>query len=346
MKHLYEINDWEKFLDGNLEIAQKVDGTNLNVVYKNNKLLWYGREGKKELDLIQRTVLSLYEDAINYLEDKVKKVLIQDNQYLSFEFFPSFIDPIIPVLIKPKNNLILLYSKNLDKTIPELAEILNVTPQPVIFRGKLTEKQKEIIKSRKYTLESIRELNPNFEFVINPLIIEGLIITNLDENKTYKMTDLNFTEKVKTKKQNKDYEYDEYYKIIMNIILNDFNVDIPKNYEYTPENYLNVLFNNIQNQKDYLILKYSNKFKKFDNGNKFKVPFAEINWKLIPKFLHKEMINFPWFKDFVRITLINLYKERKRETSNLKKDDIKKLNDISKKLLNKSRLYLFLEGKI
>lgn len=106
------------------------------------------------LNLVDLAIQNYYNPAIkffNSLDERVKG-LLNHKWYFCFEFFPDQSPANIEYDKIPKNNLVLTtISKNgkFDITIEELdeyARLFNVDPLPIVFQGKLNERQIEAIK--------------------------------------------------------------------------------------------------------------------------------------------------------------------------------------------------------
>ena len=159
MKHLRDVSNAESLLNGEVELFQKVDGANLNLKRVGGKIKYYGREWRNEIDLIKRTTMDFYEEGIEYLESQDLS-FVKEGDFIEFEYFGSRVTPVIKVTRKPKNNLIVLRSSFGNEEV--VAKKLNVDPNPMIFKGHLNDKQKEIILSGKFTKEEIPYFNPNY----------------------------------------------------------------------------------------------------------------------------------------------------------------------------------------
>ena len=323
MKHLTDLKNPEEFLEDKVRVTQKIDGTALIVRMTDDGVRYYSREGKGEIDPIKRTVTNIYEDLIEHLESQDLSFLSEGDE-LDFEGFPDEIDPIIPIQKEPKNKLVLLNASSGDPS--KIAKKIDVEPPPVIFEGKLDKKQKEILLNNQITPQTIKNyFNGTFEPLINESQMEGVVIENLSSGKAAKATDPSFTDEIK-QKQNADKELkDEYFQLLTNIVVN-FEISVPKDYHYTPENYLKVMFDNIRNQMDE-IFQHKEKFKKFDYGAQFELKGIDFNWRRVPKKISKIMQDEPWFKDLVRMLILNHSKKRKKATKAIPKEYMKIINN-------------------
>lgn len=341
MKHFYDVKNNEELLDGEVTISQKIDGAALKAVFSDGKIKYYARDGKTEIDLIKRTTMDFYEEGISFLDVMAPKVLKSEGQKLEFEYFPTRVRPVVPIIRRPKNNLVLLSTEKVPGKPEDIAKKLNVEAPPIIFKGKLNKEQKDVILSGSVTIAELRVFNKNFSPLINPEVSEGIVIYCSKDKQLYKVTDKNFTQTIKDKKaeKNKDLET-EYYKILSSIIL-AFNIDIPVSYKYSPENYLDVMFSNIEKQQSKIIGKYCDKFRKFDGGKMFEQDFLNMNMTLVPQSLKANISKYPWFKEFVRLMIVNYSKKKMRANYMFPREVLDDLNSKIAKLVENNCKSLF-----
>lgn len=306
MKHLVD----NSLLDNELAIYQKVDGCSIFVEKKNNKLYFYNRDKRQKIDIIMRTYMDIYEDAIEFFENNINK--IPNDIVLQFEYFPSNIDPIIPMELFPWNNLVLLTDIEIN---------LDVEKTPVIFKGKLNNHQKEYLINRELSPNILKELF-DYDCLINKNILEGIVLKI--NNDFYKIVNAEYTKIIKSKKSfKKDMSYDIE---LINFIINDFNLIIPNDYYFTSRNFLRLIEYNLINNHE-KILEVNYKFEKYNNSQ-------NNMFKLNTKFISNDLINIldsNWKIDLFRFCLIHLSREKKRTT--------KLIDKSMKELLNKKMNY-------
>lgn len=157
LEHLHDTRSkkGDEFLDhllnDEIDVNIKIDQAAFVVKKQDGNVKFYGREGREEITKIKRSIMDIYEDAIKHIEQKAKK--LPDNTEVYLELFHDKLKTIVQYKTKPKNNLIISYIKKDGKILNpndpfnyKVAELLDVAPPPVIFSGKLNEKQKTLIK--------------------------------------------------------------------------------------------------------------------------------------------------------------------------------------------------------
>jgi hypothetical protein len=131
---------------------------------------------------------------LHQLPDYVTNLLSQ-SWWFCFEYFPDLQPAHIEYKKLPKNNLILTcivkgtkYKYNYNEII-EYAKLFNVDPLPVIFRGKLNEKQLEIINLFLHTSEKDLDFvfgEDNFAYffykILNPKMENSFLMDKFNDN--------------------------------------------------------------------------------------------------------------------------------------------------------------------
>ena len=341
MKHFNTLKEYSEFLNSDISISQKIDGSAIIIKKIKGEIKFFTRENAKEISKIYLMASTFYKPAIEYFlnNKKVKKYLdsYHDNAELHFEYFPKSIKPIIPIINSPKNNLVLLFTKNIRSSVKAIADQLDVTGPPLIFKGKLTEDQKQLLLSGEMNNRILKKLNPKFVPIINPDIIEGIVLS--DGKNVYKITDKLFTDKILSKKSDDSVGAPkEYLNIIKQIAISfcDY-IEIPANYKFTQDNLIELLLSTIIREKDNIITKNNSKFDKYKNKD-FSVEFTDIDWPSFPSSLVTLMKKYPWFKDVVRTILLNYSKHRKRAIPGIEKEINSKFIDKLQLLMKEERL--------
>lgn len=301
MKYITDIPNWERLLEEPLVISQKVDGSALIARFENGKVRFFNRNGR-ELDSIFRTTSDLFEPAIEYLEPRLSNFLKFNQEEIRFEYFSPNIKPIIQIVSRPLNNLVLLET-NLTNIGPiKLAHKLGVTPPPIIFKGKLNSYEQNLLLTGEMDLDILHRLNPNFVPIINPNVIEGIVIQT--PRGTFKATTKLFKELFKSKIAYSELATYEYRKLL-NKLATGFEIqNIPSDYDFTEKSYLKLIWQNIIENTIYIIQDNEETFKRlFNDGKGFQVAFSDFNWNKVPDVIRTISQQKPWFKDFVRLVI-------------------------------------------
>jgi cytidyltransferase-like protein len=245
ISHLYDLYNKkgkefiEELFNNFVTVNEKMDGSAF--VFERDretgKFIFYKRDQRTPITLVDRTLMKYYEKPIQYIESLPPRVIkeIPRGWVFGLEYFANSAPVEIVYDEIPKNNLILSYVHKKDSngkikgTIQEKenldtwADLLGIERPPIIFQGYLTDSQKERImeflrtpfedlleeyKTRSFVAFIIGVLNPdlkktalNFD-IEKP--IEGIVFRFGDENSDKepvlsKMVDPIFTEMAKNK---------------------------------------------------------------------------------------------------------------------------------------------------
>jgi cytidyltransferase-like protein len=245
ISHLYDLYNKkgkefiEELFNNFVTVNEKMDGSAF--VFERDretgKFIFYKRDQRTPITLVDRTLMKYYEKPIQYIESLPPDVIkeIPRGWRFGLEYFANNAPVEIVYDEIPKNNLILSYVHKKDPngkikgTIQEKenldtwADLLGIERPPIIFQGYLTDSQKERImeflrtpfedlleeyKTRSFVAFIIGVLNPdlkktalNFD-IEKP--IEGIVFRFGDENSDKepvlsKMVDPIFTEMAKNK---------------------------------------------------------------------------------------------------------------------------------------------------
>jgi len=207
MIHLREIKDkkGQEFIDNLLNqyviVAEKLDGMRFSLQKdENGNIQYFKRDGKNPISKIDRTLMKVFEDAINHIESLDEKILdkIPDDYHFGFEYFYDKKPVNITYDRLPKNKLVLTDiqvrefaqkpKKIIDdpKILIEWANDLNVEEPPVLFQGKLNKQQKTQINE--FLNTPINKLEEYFS--TNSFVRYILSILNPDLKRTALMEDL------------------------------------------------------------------------------------------------------------------------------------------------------------
>jgi len=142
-----------------LTVTEKLSGSSFSFERDNNQIKFY-KANDKSINLIDRTLMVYYESAISYIKKATSGIIttIPDNWRFCFQYFVHNEPGVIQYDNLPKNNLVLTHiqiksaSGKIGKIIEDprvindWANVLNVTPLLPIFKGYLTDIQKQKIR--------------------------------------------------------------------------------------------------------------------------------------------------------------------------------------------------------
>lgn len=333
---------WVNYVNGNWLIRPK----NLN---------------QNPLNLIDLAVQKYYKYAYAYLLSLPDEVtnLLRPNHYYCFEYFPDQQPANIKYTKIPKNHLILTcickykkhYTYNIDE-IKTFAKLFDVDTLPIIYKGKLNEKQLEAInyflhtnkkdlslflKEKTFAGFFYKLLNPNLnnsflnnEFVDN---LEKMIIRFTKSNKEYTCEILN---PLYTKMELKtDSEYADVYSLLLfnflqflyTIDINNINID-GNSRELIYINLMCKLYNMYIEKYKQNIIDFKFNTPDFFSADKFK-----INTKLIKNETTKEYINqHNKLEYLLKIVLSSFQKQHKKTIGIINEITLNHLNDMIKKI--------------
>jgi hypothetical protein len=149
------------------------------------------------LNFVDLAIQKFYGFIFSYLHSLPDYVtnLLSTNWWFCFEYFPDLQPAHIEYKKLPKNNLILScivkgtrYKYNFSE-IEEYAKLFDVDPLPVIFKGKLNDKQLEVINLFLHTSENDLEYvfgEDNFAYffykILNPQLDNSFLMDDFNEN--------------------------------------------------------------------------------------------------------------------------------------------------------------------
>jgi len=171
------INDFQQMLEHSCVVTEKLQASNFHVQKTNSGFNHYKSGGKNPMNLVDRTIVRYYENAIshfNALEDAGKKEMPLDWKF-GFDYMIDSKTVNIKYDRIPKNNLMLTHIQILNpvdetlikkvirdpKILNKWADILEVQRPQVLHQGKLTDLQKEELTKLMSVSES--EYSENFK---------------------------------------------------------------------------------------------------------------------------------------------------------------------------------------
>lgn len=242
--------EWEvldRLMDEDVLVTIKVDSAALVVLNDRGTLRFFNRGAQKEITMIERSAMNVFEEVITHIEKRDWKKLPSGVMFF-LEYFNDQLKPLITYSSRPKNNMILLYGKKGgsilradDPILTKAATILDVAAPPIIHQGKLNSKQKELLRTfvrtdaderkQKFGLDNFRDMilkmfgvNPSHNWLVKDGLEGVVIIFGKDKNPTqFKVVDPAFTSRIKAKQV--DNKKVEDYRRLVNNVFWDFVTD-------------------------------------------------------------------------------------------------------------------------
>lgn len=188
----------ESLKDKELLIYEDIQGAQIFVRWNGAKFVIKPKSiNNTELNFVDLAIQKFYNYVFVYLSQLPDYVtnLLSTNWWFCFEYFPDLQPAHIEYKKLPLNNLILTcivkgtkYKYNFDEIV-EYSKLFNVDSLPVIFRGKLNEKQLEIINLFLHTSEKDLDYvfgENNFAYffykILNPNLDNSFLMTNFNDN--------------------------------------------------------------------------------------------------------------------------------------------------------------------
>ena len=144
----------EKFLSEEITVTEKLDTYRILFEKQDNNLVFFKKDNTK-LNLIERTLTNVWEDAIIELTTIVGDTLLPENMRfgvaytpvekpirISYSKIPKYI--LTDVTLRKDDKVVEVYEYD---EVTKWAGILSMGRPPIIFQGKLSEDQKNILKN-------------------------------------------------------------------------------------------------------------------------------------------------------------------------------------------------------
>jgi len=181
-----------------LLIYEDIQGSRIFVRWNGDKFIIKPKSiNNTELNFVDLAIQKFYNAAFQYLHSLPDYItnLLSNTWWFCFEYFPDNQPAHIEYKKLPKNNLILTcivkgtkYKYNYSEIV-EYSKLFNVDSLPIIFRGKLNEKQLEIISLFLHTSEKDLEFvfdENNFAYffykILNPKIENSFLMDDFNDN--------------------------------------------------------------------------------------------------------------------------------------------------------------------
>jgi hypothetical protein len=370
LKRIENESDLNAIFNKEIVVFEDIQGSKLYVKWDGENFIIKPKTLHGEpITIVDLATQKYYNKAINFfynLSDRVKS-LMPKKWHFVFEYFPDEEPANIKYDKVPKNNLILTGICKKDKfdyTIEELIEFANLFDTdylPVIFKGRLNEKQKTAIKyflnTSKDDLEYVFGEN-NFAFffykLLNPLYdnsflmdsdfqdnLQKIIIRVEDKRKGFEILNPLYSRM----SVNNTTEFAEIYSLILLNFLDFCQIvkldNIPLNgtrRDVVYINFISSLFNIYIKETEEDIKEFDISIPEFFNKDKFK-----INKKLITNKLTTNYIDNDEKVEYVFKVVLGSFRERRKKsigifndnTLELFNDLVDEINEIIDNHLNK-----------
>lgn len=359
-------NDFIQLLENECIVSEKIQASSFHVQNTIDGFIYYKSGNKEPMNIIDRTIVSFYENAINYFKslDNQKSNKMPTNWKFGFDYITNNKPIDIEYDRIPKNNLILTHIQvisNNDKTqikkvirdpkvLNTWADYLNVERPPIIFEGKLSQDQiNEIInlmeisdqdynqkfKDNTFTKDVYKLFNQSYnkstlqDSLDKP--IDSIVINfKLDNNlKSFKLGQEGSTKEDRTISDLYQIIVLDMVEFLLNINYKDYK--IKGNDEN--EKYLNLIcdiFNQFinENSAKYIGL----------NFNSFEFVIDKEEFSINSKFIENQetlrLIENEIIAELFKIMLSTFRNNKKKETSLLTKEVIDQINTIIKNIQN------------
>tara|TARA_Y100000389_G_scaffold182303_1_gene198797 strand:+ start:2427 stop:5774 length:3348 start_codon:yes stop_codon:yes gene_type:complete len=366
----------KRLFDSYVIVTEQINGSRFLFQKQFDDTITYYKKDGEVINYIDRSLMSFYEKAINYIES-INPIIIEDipdNWTFGFQYFPSMSPIKIAYDKLPKNNLVLtdisirneagrvIKVINDTKILNDWSKKLGVQEPPVIFEGLLSSEQKDKIREfLKYNETDLDKLFKTKSFsryiisILNPSLSNTALSNSLDKDidaitfkfiKTgtsdtfsAKMIDPVFHYSLKNLKSKKERISNDMYQIAM--------LDIV---EFIEQYDLSKIALTTDTQEERFVELISALFNEYvsHNGHKYvginfdtpefaKRPEFALNVKFIRNERTKEIIRNDYMCNLFKIMLSSFRKYRKNATNILTDTIIKSINEIVDKLENKVR---------
>lgn len=344
-------------------IYEEVQGSKLWCNFVNgNWILRPKNINQNPINLIDLAMQKYYKWAWAYLLSLPDEVtdLLRPNMYFCFEYFPDEQPAHIKYERMPQNHLILTcickYGKTYSYNVEELniyADLLGVETLPIIYKGKLSDKQLKAINFFLNTSEKDLQLffkESNFaEFfykILNPFVqnsylktqgfqnnLEKIIIRYVNSNEESTLEILNpLYQKMILKS---DTEYSEVYSILLfNFMQWILTVDLDQieiNGTTREMVYINLickLYNMYIQKYEKNIIDFIFVVPQFFNTNKFRINQALIKNQTTIDYINKH----PKLEYVLKILLASFQKQHKKQIGIINDIALENLNTLSRKI--------------
>lgn len=326
-----------RLLNDEVDVNIKIDQAAFVVKKQNDQVKFFGREGREEITKIKRSTMDIYEDAIRHIEQKAK--LLPNNTEVYLELFHDKLKTIVQYKTKPKNNLIISYIKKDGKILNpndefnyKVAELLDVAPPPVIFSGRLNEKQKTLIKD--FIISSDEERKQKYgktkfvDFIMSLFVTpselkwlqeggyEGVVFYFKNNAYSAKIVDPMFTAK---KQEQSGDEIDEFRKKLLDFVYTYLKTDledVAEKFVKSPDikTTEDVFISFISELTRYMVNKHHTELQQLDKYEQEQKSrrFSNLTYSLLPPYMKQLAQKHWWVEELFAILTNMLQKEKSR----------------------------------
>jgi hypothetical protein len=357
---------YHSFFANNILVHNSVFSVQQN---ESGKLDFFKRDDRQPISQLDRTILSLYEPPIEFIENRLGNEKLPTNLRFGFEYFQNKKPVSIAYDTLPKNRLVLTHMKEFDSNgkvqkfiddpaiLKKWATKFDVEEPFIIFNGKLSEKQKlqlidflntpfgdlvDKFKTMSFTRFIISILNPKLnKTALNDTLdkpIEGLVFKFNDGEFLGKVVDPLFTQMAKDKAKQRIENTDgaeEFSAVLYTFITWIEEKNKLKNIKISgsseEERYIDLISELVTSFiADNKVFLKSLNIKKQDYA---KAPEFDLNTKFLK---NPDIVQFiknnKDSEDIYRIILTSFRKVRKRTTNKIDENLIKQMNLVIRKI--------------
>jgi len=357
----------DSLLNNKCLILEKIEASSFHVKREGSDFLYYKSGSKQKMDLVDRTIVRYYENAIRHFKS-VSEENVKDMPFdwkFGFDYLADNKTINVEYDILPKSNLMLTHIQVMQpsnpnkvkkvirdtKVLEKWAEKLGVAAPPVLFEGVLGSGQKDSLK--KLLSMSVNEFEQTFEDKDKPSFTRTIYgIFNENKKQSALMNDLSkdvagFVISFHDGKELKSFKLEKFNKpevedrkpsdmyqitildIVEHLTNYDFN-GIKLESETTDRRYLELMSAVFNNYIESNATKYIGA--KFDSADFSESPMFELNHKFIQNEKTLTLVQDKILSELFKITLGSFRKKRNRETDIINKDLMNQINEIIEKI--------------
>ena len=324
-------------LNDTVVINIKVDQSAFVLRKQDGNITYHGREGRGDINKIKRAGMDTYEEGIKHIESRPVSKL-PDGIEVYLELFSDKWKTKVQYKTKPKNNLIISFIKQGGKTLlpndplnKTVASILDISPPPVLFEGRLNDNQKTAIRS--FVSASAEQRQAKYgeskflDFIMSMFVTpkefewlqeggyEGVVFYFKDNQYSAKIVDPMFT----AGKQEEHTEgMDDFRKALVDFVHDYLKSDLDgaadtftKSPEMASADDLYIAF--IAHLTRYMVQKHGAELRSLDKHEHEQKArrWSNISLSMIPGYMKQLVKDHWWVEELFTMLLNNLQKEKK-----------------------------------